>query len=167
MESYHIRVEGKDLTFSAAHFIVLQPRLIESLHGHDFTVAVEWTGSLGEHGYVVDFCLLRETLRGIVSAWDHKILLPSGHPEICLDVQESQVDLSFHRRRWSFPHGDCVVLPILNTTAECLAREIGDRLLVELARVSPSIGRPDRLRIELDEGTGNRAMVEWKFEGEA
>ena len=38
----------------------------------------------------------------------------------------------YRDREWVFPRGDCVLLPIENTTAELLARYIAGRLLESL-----------------------------------
>ena len=44
------------------------------------------------------------------------------------------VHVRYQDREWTFPHEDCVLLPIANTTAELLGRYIGQRLLEVLRR---------------------------------
>ncbi len=51
-----------------------------------------------------------------------------------------------------FPRGDCILLPVPNTTAELMARYIGQRLLDEL--VQRGAARPSRLLVGVDENTG-------------
>jgi len=51
-----------------------------------------------------------------------------------------------------FPRGDCVVLPVANTTAELLANYIGQRLLAALQRRTGSA--PLRLEVAVDENHG-------------
>ncbi len=64
----------------------------------------------------------------------------------------------FQDRRWEFPRGDCVLLPLNNTTAERLAEYIARRLQNELQH-RYSI-RPQRLRIEVDECYGQIGVCE-------
>ena len=61
-------------------------------------------------------------------------------------------------REWVFPREDCVLLPIENTTAELLARYIGQRLRDDLRkeyRFEPAV-----LRVEVEENIGQSATWE-------
>ena len=60
------------------------------------------------------------------------MLLPTSHPLIRVAAGDHEVEATFEDRRWVFPRGDCVLLPVANTTAELLARYLGTRLLDEL-----------------------------------
>jgi len=61
-------------------------------------------------------------------------------------------------RRWVFPRGDCAILPIANTTAELLARYVGERLKAALAsRNEPA---PSRLTVAVDENHGQWGVCE-------
>ena len=57
-----------------------------------------------------------------------------------------------------FPRGDCVLLPIENTTAELLARYIAGRLLESLRTREGFV--PEVLRVEVEEGPGQSATIE-------
>jgi len=155
MPHYYVRVASDDLVFSAAHFITLGPGQCERLHGHNYRVAAEVHGPLNESCCVVDFAALREILRAILAELDHRVLLPTGHPAIHVDDRREEIEVRFAERRWVFPRGDCLLLPIANTTAELLAGYIGRRLLDQLA--SQLGWRPDRLRIEVEECFGQSA----------
>lgn len=141
-----------------AHFITFSGDACERLHGHNYRVAAEVEGPLDENQYVVDFIALRNTLRAILDDLDHRMLLPTGHPQIHVAADAVQVEVTFADRRWVFPRGDCVLLPIANTTAELLARHIGLRLLEQL---HPHLGdRHICVRIEVDESFGQSAICE-------
>jgi 6-pyruvoyltetrahydropterin/6-carboxytetrahydropterin synthase len=158
MERYHVRVSKDYLVFSAAHFITFSGGDCERLHGHNYRVAAEVEGPLDENQYVVDFIALRNTLRAILDDLDHRMLLPTGHPQIHVAANAVEVEVTFADRRWVFPRGDCVLLPIANTTAELLARHIGLRLLEQL---HPHLGdRHVCVRIEVDESFGQSAICE-------
>jgi 6-pyruvoyltetrahydropterin/6-carboxytetrahydropterin synthase len=158
-ERFSIRITKDYLVFSAAHFITFAGNVCERLHGHNYGVAAELYGSLDENHYVVDFIAVRDALKRIVDELDHHVLLPTMHPRIQVQADERSVEATFEDRRWVFPRGDCVLLPVANTTAELLARHIGQRLLTELAE---RIGyRPQRLVIEVDECHGQVGICDF------
>ncbi|HEX7376011.1 MAG TPA: 6-pyruvoyl tetrahydropterin synthase family protein [Pirellulales bacterium] len=157
-ESYRVRLTKDTLVFSAAHFITFNGAVCERLHGHNYRVAAEVFGPLDENHYVIDFIALRDALHRIVLALDHYVLLPTDHPLIRVSADESSVTAVFEDRRWLFPRGDCVLLPVPNTTAEQLALYIGRRLLAELA--DHDLPQPARLRIEVDECEGQIGICE-------
>ena len=157
-EQYHVRISKDYLVFSAAHFITFNGNICERLHGHNYRVAAEVFGPLDENHYVVDFIALRDELRLIVDALDHHVLLPTKHEQIHVTTDDRSVEAVFDERRWIFPKEDCVLLPIANTTAELLARYIGQKLLDALGR--RSFARPTSLRIEVDECYGQLGVCE-------
>jgi len=155
---YHVRIEKERLVFSAAHFITFDGDVCERLHGHNYHVAAEVHGPLDENHYVVDFIALRDELQSLVDELDHRMLLPTEHATIRVVEQAGEVSVTHGERRWIFPRGDCALLPVANTTAELLARYLGEQLLVALER---RLGkRPERLRISVDECDGQWATCE-------
>jgi len=66
---YTVRVEGD---FSAAHFLRSYHGKCEQLHGHNYRVRLWVQGrELDEGGMLVDFALLKNTLRQICRTLDH------------------------------------------------------------------------------------------------
>ena len=157
-ESYRVRISKEYLVFSAGHFITYNGDICERLHGHNYRVAAEVFGPLDENHYVVDFIALRDTLKAIVDELDHRMLLPTEHPLIRIVAKETEVEARFRERRWVFPRGDCVLLPVANTTAELLARYIAGRLAGEL-RVRTGAA-PSRLVVEVDECFGQLGICD-------
>jgi 6-pyruvoyltetrahydropterin/6-carboxytetrahydropterin synthase len=158
-EHFHVRIAKEELVFSAAHFITFAGDICERLHGHNYRLAAEVSGPLDENAYVIDFIALRDELRAIVATLDHFVLLPTGHGRIHVEANDREVVATFEDRRWVFPRGDCVLLPVPNTTAEMLARYIGGQLLAALrTRLAWS---PEWLRIEVDECQGQLGICEW------
>jgi 6-pyruvoyltetrahydropterin/6-carboxytetrahydropterin synthase len=157
-ERYFVRLSKDYLVFSAGHFITYDGNVCERLHGHNYRVTAEVEGPLDENHYVVDFIKLRESLRRIVDELDHHMLLPTRHPSIKVVADEREVTATFEDRRWIFPRGDCILLDVPNTTSELLARHIAERLAAELK--AQNCGRPERLRVEVDECFGNVAVCE-------
>jgi 6-pyruvoyltetrahydropterin/6-carboxytetrahydropterin synthase len=159
MERYRVRVSKDSLVFSAAHFITYSGSLCERLHGHNYRVAAEVEGPLDENHYVVDFIAFNDTLKEVLAELDHHVLLPTTHPLIRIQVDAKEVEVCFADRRWVFPREDCVLLPIANTTAELLARHIGQRLRERLKAQIAGV------RIEVDECYGQSAVCELSGEG--
>jgi 6-pyruvoyltetrahydropterin/6-carboxytetrahydropterin synthase len=157
MPEFEVRIAGDDLVFSAGHFITLDAGTCERLHGHTYRVAAEVVGPLDENQYVVDFVVLRDTLKRIIAELDHRMLLPTQHPTIRVLCRAGQVEVAFAERRWVFPADDCRLLPIANTTTELLAQHVAERLLDALTALD---ARPGRLRIEIGEGAGASAACD-------
>ncbi len=151
-EFYHVRIEKERLVFSAAHFITYDGDVCEPLHGHNYRVAAEVHGVLDENHYVVDFIALRDTLQTLVDKLDHQMLLPTQHATICVEEQDREVLVTHGERRWVFPREDCVLLPLANTTAELLARYLGQSLLEALEKRTGK--RPDEVLVAVDECEG-------------
>lgn len=159
-ENYHVRISKDYLVFSAGHFITYNGDVCERLHGHNYRVAAEVAGPLDENHYVVDFIATRDALKAIVDELDHRMLLPTRHPQIRVTANETEVEARFEERRWVFPRCDCVLLDVPNTTSELLARYIAQRLVVDLAQRTGS--RPTHVKVEVDECFGQIAAYEWQ-----
>jgi 6-pyruvoyltetrahydropterin/6-carboxytetrahydropterin synthase len=157
-ERYRVRITKEALVFSAAHFITFNGDVCERLHGHNYRVAAEVAGPLDENHYVVDFIALTERLRSIVAELDHRVLLPTEHPAIRVTADDREVEARHAERRWLFPRGDCALLPVANTTAELVARHIGERLIEGFGSLAG--GGLTSLRIEVDECFGQIAICE-------
>lgn len=157
---YSVRLEKEQHVFSAAHFITFNGNVCERLHGHNYGVAVEVFGPLDENQYVIDFIALRDELKTITDELDHHVLLPTSHPQIRVASGEREVEVVFvpDGRRWVFPLGDCVLLPVANTTAELLAHYIAERLK---AAIHAKLGVGNvRIRVAVDENHGQWGICE-------
>lgn len=157
-ESYSVRLEKEYHVFSAAHFITFNGDVCERIHGHNYRVFSEVDGPLDENHYVVDFIAMRDELRAIVDGLDHYVILPTQHPLIQVTANDTEVEARFRERRWVFPRGDCVLLPVENTTAELVARYIAQELLNRLERRCGF--RPRVCRVGVDENHGQWAIYE-------
>ena len=157
---FRVRVTKDHLVFSAAHFITFNGNICERLHGHNWRTAVELTGPLDENRYVFDFIALRDAMQKIVSELDHHVLLPTKHAQIRVQADEREVTATFESRRWVFPREDCVLLPVVNTTAEEIAAWIGVRLQ-DVVRGH----NIETIQVEVEENFGQWAICELKADG--
>jgi 6-pyruvoyltetrahydropterin/6-carboxytetrahydropterin synthase len=161
MSQFVVRVEKDSLVFSAGHFITYNHSTCERLHGHNYRVAVEVEGPLDANQYVIDFVWLRDTMQSLVMELDHRMMLPTTHPQIRVTPDDREVLVTFAERRWIFPLDDCVLLPVANTTSELIAAYLGDKLLAKI--LGQTQVKPRRLRIEVDECFGQSAIWEEQF----
>ena len=159
-ESFKVRVTKDHLVFCSGHFISYEGDRCERLHGHNYRTAVEVEGGLDENQYVFDFIALKHRTKAITDELDHRMMLATRNPHIAVEEGPQSVSVRYRDRHWLFPRGDCVLLPIENTTAELLARYIGGRLLEELQ--ARHHFTPQVLRVEVEENIGQSATVEWR-----
>ena len=155
-----VRVTKDHLVFSAGHFITFNGDVCERIHGHNWRVAVEVEGPLDENHYVFDFIALKRHVKVLTDELDHRMMLPTRNRLIHVEAGPRNVAVRYRDREWSFPRGDCVLLSIENTTAELLARHLGERLLEVLAAEHGF--RPAALRVEVEESPGQSATAEWR-----
>jgi 6-pyruvoyltetrahydropterin/6-carboxytetrahydropterin synthase len=159
-ERFKVRVTKDHLSFCSGHFISYEGDKCERLHGHNYRTAVEVEGELDANFYVFDFIALKNRTKAITDELDHRMMLPTSNPLIAVAESEASIHVRYRDREWLFPRDDCVLLPIENTTAELLARYIGQRLLEELRHQHQF--EPAVLRVEVEEAIGQSATYEWR-----
>ena len=159
-QRYSVRVSKDYLVFCAGHFISYEGDKCERLHGHNYRAAVEVEGDLDDNHYVFDFIALKNRTKAITDELDHHMLLPTRSGVIAVEDGPRSVRVRYQDREWVFPRADCILLPIENTTAELLARYIGQRLMEDLRRQHHYT--PFVLRVEVEERFGQSATYEWR-----
>ncbi|MDP6962641.1 MAG: 6-carboxytetrahydropterin synthase [Planctomycetota bacterium] len=161
MERWAIEIEKEYLKFSAAHFLIFPDGSAERLHGHNYRVYCEVSGSLSKFGLVIDFTQVKPLIKKIVDELDEHWLLPGDHHELVHSVTDKGlVEVTYRERYYAAPQEDVIVLPINNTSAENLASYVGRRLLEDL-QVKFSEVEVDSLRIAVEETQGQRGV--WYF----
>jgi 6-pyruvoyltetrahydropterin/6-carboxytetrahydropterin synthase len=147
-----LRLDRADIGFSAAHFGVVGGRA-ERLHGHNYRVSLQAEGSMAADGTVMDFAALKTALRAECAELDERVLLPQTSDAVRVTPQGDSVAVDERQRHFVFPAEDVVLLPIPNTTCECLAAHILNRLRARLG------DRPVRLEVTVEELPGQGASV--------
>lgn len=154
--TFRVTVSKDYLVFSSAHFITFRGHTCESLHGHNYRVAVTVEGPIdAECLFVIDFAILKQVVRRYVDQLDHRVLLPTRNNKLAFreDGDMTYVEY-FGVQTYQFPTRDCAMIPIANTTAEMIAEWIAigvrDDLLTGGAQLS-------FLQIEVEESFGQVA----------
>ena len=124
--------------FSASHFIVFENGFCEPLHGHNFRVEAVIDAPLNVAGYAVDFLAVNQALTKILHPWRERLLLPGHNSDLVIERNGSQIEISYTQPDgsplfWSIPAEHCVILDVVNTTAELIAQTIATRLWKRLS----------------------------------
>jgi 6-pyruvoyltetrahydropterin/6-carboxytetrahydropterin synthase len=152
--SFRIRVDADSLRFAAGHFATFGGDL-EPVHGHNYRVTAELAGLLTEESWVMDFGVVKETLREICGRLDHKFLLQSDSRSIGIEATGDEYTLTFAERRYVMPVGDVCALPVDNITAERLAEWIASELVRTL--MSQHFGNVTSVTVGVEEAPGQSA----------
>ena len=154
---FKVTVTKEDLVFAAAHFITLPGHRCEALHGHNYRAGIVVEGGLEpESWFVVDFAALKRVMKRLTDELDHKVLLPTTNPKLSVQAGPRRVTVSWDgEERYAFPAGDCVLLPLANTTVEQLAEYLACRAKQELA--AQGITNLTALELEVEENFGQSA----------
>jgi 6-pyruvoyltetrahydropterin/6-carboxytetrahydropterin synthase len=161
---FKVTVAKDYLTFSSAHFITFSGHQCESLHGHNYRVAVSVEGDVDpECAFVVDFAILKAAVRDLIKPMDHRVLLPTENEKLGLrDEGESLIVDYFGKRRFQFPRADVCLLPISNTTAEMVAEYLAGQIRQHLVRFSNLTA----LEVEVEESVGQSAFYRASIRGD-
>lgn len=154
MRSATLEMDGWEtgMKFAAAHFI---PGLASCsrIHGHNYAVSLKISGEISDHGIVLDFNIIKERVRMIASALDHRVLIPSSGDDVKITEQGNAVQVEFEGKRYVFPASEVVLLPVEHTSAEELASYIAESIR-KAGILSPNIAS---LEVGVAEGRGQEA----------
>ena len=158
---FKIAITKEDLVFAAAHFITYAGHRCEKLHGHNYRVSVVVEGGLEpDSWYVVDFSAVKKVMRALTGELDHRVLLPRDNPQLKVVQDNGSVRVSYAGEpRYVFPAGDCVILPIPNTTVEMLSQYLAGRVRAELGGLHLKA-----IEIEVEENFGQSASYREIFD---
>ena len=72
--------------------------------------------------FVLDFAVLKQVIKPMVEAVDHKVILPTQNEKLGLREEHDAVIVDyFGKGRFVFPKSDVALVPVKNTTVEMLA----------------------------------------------
>jgi 6-pyruvoyltetrahydropterin/6-carboxytetrahydropterin synthase len=148
-----LEIDKERLGFAAAHFSILEGGS-ERIHGHNYRVSLRAGGRVRPDGTVVDFAALKQAVAAECELLDHHMLLPGDCPDVAIeDLGDGHLGVREGSRRFLFPEAEVCVLPVRNTTCECLAEYL-------LARLRGRLGSlPVRLEVGVEESPGQGATV--------
>ncbi len=152
--AFKVAITKEDLVFAAAHFITFAGHRCEKLHGHNYRASLVVEGGLeSDSWFVVDFSAVKKLMRSLTAELDHRVLLPRDNPKLTIAEENGSVRVAFDGQpRYVFPAGDCVILPIPNTTVEMLSQYLAGRVRAELGPLHLKA-----IEVEVEENFGQSA----------
>lgn len=153
---FKVAITKEDLVFAAAHFITFAGHRCEKLHGHNYRASLLVEGGLDPASwFVVDFSAVKKVMRDLTAELDHRVLLPRDNPKLDIAERNGSVHVAFAGQpRYVFPAGDCMILPIPNTTVEMLAQYLAGRVRAELGADGAHL---KTIEVEVEENFGQSA----------
>jgi 6-pyruvoyltetrahydropterin/6-carboxytetrahydropterin synthase len=127
---FQVVLSKERFKFSSSHFTLFSEDQAESLHGHNYQVEVrvDFKKLNPESGLAAEFHSLKKTIDDCLLSLDEKILLPSLSPYLDIGETETNIEVKFHDKFYSFPKQDCLVMEIVNTSSECLSQWLFEEL---------------------------------------
>jgi len=127
MSHFEVEVCKERFKFNCAHFIAYKG-FRERLHGHNYNVSVTLRGkalgerSRGEDGYLIDFGEVKEHTVKICKAWNERFIVPMRSDVLQTNIDDETVEiLCEDGTKFVMPKGDCLLLPIVHSSAEEIA----------------------------------------------
>ena len=124
---YTVRIQDG---FAAAHFLARYHGKCEKLHGHNYEVRVTARGdTLGEDGMLVDFAVLKATLKTAIGELDHTCL--NDHPAFA-DGSPSAERIArfiFDRMKAGLPSARISLVEVFETGSNCASYSEDERPL--------------------------------------
>jgi len=94
--NFRVQVSKDYLVFASAHFITFRGHQCETLHGHNYRVGVAVEGTVdSECLFVLDFSILKQIVRKLVDAIDHKVLLPTLNPKLAFREEGERLAVDY------------------------------------------------------------------------
>ena len=134
--AFKVYVEKDYLKFNAAHFIAYKG-FREALHGHNYRISIEVEGELDAQGYVLDFGVVKRIARRVCERLDEKTLIPSQSDCLTVRTEGRQIVVVYEEDEFRFPVADVLLLPIVHSSAEELARYLAGEIKTELLAEVP------------------------------
>ena len=153
-QTFKVHVEKDYLKFNAAHFIAYTG-FRERLHGHNYRVSVEIEGDLGQQGYVLDFGVVKDIAKRVCKRLDEKTLIPERSDCLRIRTDGGQLVVHYEADEFRFPLADVMLLPIVHSSAEELARYLLGEIRRELQ--SDGIDGVRTIQVGVEETPGQAA----------
>lgn len=148
-----LRIAGEQFKFSCAHFVAYHG-FRERLHGHNYTVDVRLAGLRNGTGYVLDFGDVKKALKEVCAELNEHLIVPLNSDVIDIRVDNVQGQLFMHCEdgaRFVLPLDDCVLLPLVHSTAEELAEYLHGRLTTVLGEARLAESRVNWMEVTVSE----------------
>jgi len=159
MRTASLTIHKDELAFSAGHFTIFSATERETLHGHNYYVAVSFEFEIVHNGLSFDYRDYKKQLIAICDKLDRHFLLPAHSPYLKLDEDGDYLIAEFNHKKIPFLKEDVVVLPISNVSIEELSHWFLQQLIENKdALAQHNIGS---ITIDVYNGPGQSGTAKW------
>lgn len=120
---FEVVVSKSEFKFNCAHFIAYKG-FRERLHGHNYSLSVKIVGTdtVNEDGYVIDFGDVKKAVKALCNSINEYFICPMRSDVLDIAEENNQICLVCEDgSKFSFPSNDCILLPLVHSSAEELA----------------------------------------------
>jgi 6-pyruvoyltetrahydropterin/6-carboxytetrahydropterin synthase len=117
-----IEIEKSYLHFSAAHFTIFSATNRERLHGHNWRIAVEITGEVGDDGLCFDYAIYKKILKDLCSKYDEYTLIAEQSCHLEITEDDDFYYIKHDNRTQPLLKTDTILMPVKNVTIESLSQ---------------------------------------------
>lgn len=128
----------------------------EPLHGHNYHVKIKGSAKTLKGDVVFDFLHIKPIVREVCDSLDHKLILPGKNKHLTLSENDTNTDIKTKDSFFSIPTSDVLVLDIDNSSVECMAVHISEKIR-ELVKERFQY-EFETLDLELEETSGQSAV---------
>jgi len=164
---FEVRLVKETFKFNAAHFIAFRG-FRERLHGHNYTCAVRLIGSrrISSDGYLLDFGDVKKVTRSVCKELNEYFLCPMQSVVLTItlvkvDGKEMVKIVCEDGEIFLLPREDCLLLPIVHSSAEEMAIYLWSKILNGLD--APTLIRRGihTLEVSVSEAIGQTAVFRY------
>lgn len=149
-----IEIEKSYLHFSAAHFTIFSATNRERLHGHNWRIAVEITGEIGDNGLCFDYAIYKQILKDLCAKYDEYTLIAEQSPYLKITEDSDFYHIEHNGRTQPLLKTDTILMPVQNITIEALANYFLHEMIKDKAHL-------DQLKIHAFEMRVSSGPNQW------
>lgn len=155
-----IELYREDMKFSAAHFTIFNATERERLHGHNYHVHTYVTAVVNEEGITYDYSETRRRVLELCRSLNEYTLLPAHSPHLKITEEGDYYTVRYQSEKMLLLKSDTRLLPVQNTTSECLA----EWFLAQLTQNPKDLDHKKIVKIKVAVSTtpGQCSVAKWK-----
>lgn len=154
-----VEIHKEELKFSSGHFMLLSATTRETMHGHDYQLAVAFHALIQENGMAFDCREYKEKLAAICATLDYRFIIPEQSAYMQIEKTANQLICHFNQQVITFLKQDAVLLPICNVTLEELSYWFLQQLTNDPARLQQHFIQG--ITVKIFNGRGESGATSW------
>ena len=154
-----IELYRQDMKFSAAHFTIFNATERERLHGHNYQVHTYITAAMDDAGITYDYSITRKQVLALCRSLNEYMLIPEQSPYLSIEDEAPYYKVAYCDDVMYFLKDDSLLLPIKNTTSECLAQWFVDELTRDQKDLSDK--KIIKVKVAVSTTPGQCSVAKW------